>query len=167
MKQEDLGHVARHNPLPSWTRQRGESSKMTPTPKEIVSKLLANTTNLSIVKELVAHDATYVSLNRSNPELTSIEPWCGLHEKTGPEAIYQTFVDVGTYWTVEKFDVRIFYRQRIKLIRSRLKLHPESTRTLQYLALFDIDQTPWAKSPSRRSRSGSKLSTIRSNICSS
>ncbi|TKA63012.1 hypothetical protein B0A55_10429 [Friedmanniomyces simplex] len=60
---------------------------------DLVSKLLANSTNLDIVKELVAEDATYVSLNYNNPELTGIEPWCGTHNQAGPAAIHQTFVD--------------------------------------------------------------------------
>lgn len=74
-------------------------------PTEIVGKLLANTTNLEVVKQLVAEDATYVSLNYNNPILTKIEPWCGTHEKVGPQAIYQTFIDVGRYWSIEKFEV--------------------------------------------------------------
>lgn len=43
------------------------SSTMKPT--ELVGKLLANTTNLDVVKELVAEHATYVSLNYNDPDL--------------------------------------------------------------------------------------------------
>ena len=78
---------------------------MAPTPKDLVTRLLANTSNLTIVKELVAEDATYVSLNYNDADLTKIEPWCGTHEKAGPEAIYQTFLDVGRFWAVRKFEV--------------------------------------------------------------
>ena len=42
------------------------------TPTEVVFKLLANTTDLSVVRELVAEDATYVSLNYHNPDLTAV-----------------------------------------------------------------------------------------------
>jgi uncharacterized protein len=41
---------------------------------EIVQKLLANGTNLDVLKELVADDATYVSLNYNDPELQSVRP---------------------------------------------------------------------------------------------
>lgn len=42
------------------------------TPTEIVQKLLLNATNLDIVRELVAEDATYVSLNYDNPDLQAV-----------------------------------------------------------------------------------------------
>ena len=48
------------------------STIVTMKPTEIVSKLLSNTTNLDIVKELVAEDATYVSLNYDDPDLTAV-----------------------------------------------------------------------------------------------
>lgn len=122
--------------------QEVQSIKMTKTPEEIVSKLLTNITNLTVVKQLVAHNATCVSLNRSNPELTSIEPWCGLHEKAAPEAIYQTFVDVGTFWRVENFDKCTRLLQVLNKLRSsRLKLYLESISISRSLGLFDIDQT--------------------------
>ncbi|KAK0266552.1 hypothetical protein B0A54_13974 [Friedmanniomyces endolithicus] len=70
---------------------------MTTRATNIVSKLLANSTNLELVKELVAEDATYISLNYNKPELRGIEPWCGTHNEAGPAAIHQTFVD--------KFDI--------------------------------------------------------------
>ena len=47
---------------------------MAPTPKEVIEKLLANTTNEQVLKELVAPDATYVSLNYDNPTLKEIMP---------------------------------------------------------------------------------------------
>jgi hypothetical protein len=39
---------------------------------ELVSRLLTNATDLSVVQELVAEDATYVSLNYYNPDLTAV-----------------------------------------------------------------------------------------------
>ena len=41
--------------------------------KDIVVKLLSNATNPAIVEETVAAEATYVSLNQHNPDLTAIE----------------------------------------------------------------------------------------------
>ncbi|KAK1085840.1 hypothetical protein LTR48_004163 [Friedmanniomyces endolithicus] len=79
---------------------------MTTRAPNVVSKLLANSTNLELVKELIAEDATYISLNYNNPELKGIEPWCGTHNQAGPAGIHQSFVDVSRYWTVEKFDIQ-------------------------------------------------------------
>ena len=42
---------------------------MIQTPTEVVRQFLASTTNPTIVKSLVAEDATYVSLNYDNPDL--------------------------------------------------------------------------------------------------
>ena len=54
-------------------------------PTEIVSKLLSNTTNLDIVKELVAEDATYVSLNYDDPDLTAVS-----HTNLYSQSIYNS-----------------------------------------------------------------------------
>ena len=71
------------------------------TPTEVVKKLLSNTLNPEVrplstraqrqkglaltaeqvVRELVAPDATYVSLNYDNPDLTKILPYAGSHTK--------------------------------------------------------------------------------------
>ena len=52
---------------------------------------------------LVAPDATYVSLNFSNPELKKIMPWTGTDK--GPRAYSGTFLRVANYWTIEDFTV--------------------------------------------------------------
>src|SRR5260370_27428313 len=52
---------------------------------------------------LVAPDATYVSLNFSNPELKKIMPWTGTDK--GPRAYSDTFLRVANYWTIEDFTV--------------------------------------------------------------
>ena len=49
-------------------------------PTELVAKLLSNATNLDICKELVADDATYVSLNYDDPDLASVS-----RLRTGPD----------------------------------------------------------------------------------
>ena len=76
---------------------------MTMTPIDVVRAVLANPTDLHAVRELVAPDATYVSLNDDNPELKRIMPWAGT--QTGPEAIVDTYGRVGRYWTNEGFAV--------------------------------------------------------------
>jgi uncharacterized protein len=70
---------------------------------EVLSAILANPTDLEHVRALVTEDVTYVSLNYANPYLTRIMPWCGTHERAGPESIVKTFVDVGRYWQVVSF----------------------------------------------------------------
>jgi hypothetical protein len=48
-------------------------------------------------------------LNYDNPDLHGIMPWCGTHDRAGPESIVQTFVDVGRYWTVVSFEVEAVF----------------------------------------------------------
>lgn len=52
---------------------------------------------------LVAPDATYVSLNFSNPELKKIMPWTGTDK--GPRAYSDTFLGVANYWKIDDFTV--------------------------------------------------------------
>ena len=70
---------------------------------EVVKAILDNPTDLDSVEELVAPDATYVSLNYDNPELKRLMPWAGT--QTGPEAIVRTYERVGRYWKNEGFDI--------------------------------------------------------------
>ena len=71
--------------------------------KEVVRTLLNDPTNPSLVRELVAPDATYVSLNFDNPELRRIMPWAGT--RTGPEAVLDTYVRVNCFWQSEAFEI--------------------------------------------------------------
>ena len=75
---------------------------MARTPKDVLKAILADPTNAESVRALVAPDATYVSLNFSNPELKRVMPWAGT--STGPDAIVKTFIDVGRYWSSEAFE---------------------------------------------------------------
>jgi uncharacterized protein len=70
-------------------------------PKETVQALLQSVRNPGVVKELCAHDVTYVSLNYRNPDLRKIMPWCGTNR--GPEAILKTFQDVAEFWAIDSF----------------------------------------------------------------
>jgi hypothetical protein len=76
---------------------------MARTPKEVLEAIMDNPTSIEHVSSLVDQDATYVSLNFENPELKRIMPWAGTSR--GPEAIVQTFVDVGRFWKNEAFEV--------------------------------------------------------------
>ncbi len=76
---------------------------MTQAPKDVVRAILQNPTDLDSVRELVAPDATYVSLNFDNPELKHLMPWAGTQH--GPEAIVSTYSNVGRHWKNEGFDI--------------------------------------------------------------
>ena len=77
---------------------------MPKTPAEVVRAILDNPTDLDRVKELVAPDATYVSLSYDNPDLKKLMSWAGTSQG-GPEAVVDTYVRVGRYWTNEGFEV--------------------------------------------------------------
>ena len=76
---------------------------MTSTALEVMTAILADPRNIDNVRSLVAPDVTYVSLNYNDPDLKRVMPWCGT--SYGPEAIVQTFVDVGRYWTIDDFRI--------------------------------------------------------------
>jgi uncharacterized protein len=75
------------------------------TPVEIVSKLLQNTANPSIVRELVSPDATYVSFAYTNADLQKILPYANRHDNEGPDAVINTFATVAKIWANEEFTV--------------------------------------------------------------
>lgn len=77
---------------------------MSRTPAEVVRAILDNPTDLAAMRELVAPDATYVSLSYDNPDLRKIMPWAGT-SKGGPEAVVGTYARVGRYWSNEGFEV--------------------------------------------------------------
>ena len=76
---------------------------MAETATEIVRRLLNDPTNPGLVRELVAPDATYVSLNFDNPDLQRIMPWAGT--RTGPEAVLDTYTRVNRFWHSEAFEI--------------------------------------------------------------
>ena len=77
---------------------------MPKTPAEVVRAVLDDPTNLASVRELVAPDATYVSLSYDNPDLEQLMPWTGT-SRGGPEAVVRTYSRVGRYWANEGFHV--------------------------------------------------------------
>jgi hypothetical protein len=72
---------------------------------EIVSKLLQNTANPSVVRDLVSPTATYVSLAYTNATLQKILPYANRHEHEGPDAVINTFATVAKIWANEEFTV--------------------------------------------------------------
>ena len=77
---------------------------MPKSPAEVVRAILDNPTDLDTVKELVAPDATYVSLSYDNPDLKKLMPWAGTTQG-GAEAVVSTYTRVGRYWANEGFHV--------------------------------------------------------------
>ena len=69
----------------------------------VLQKLLQNTTNLEVLRQLMTPDATYVSLNFDNPELKRIMPWAGTHK--GPEEIPTVFAAIQRCWKTLDFKV--------------------------------------------------------------
>ena len=82
---------------------------MSPQPKDIVSRLLANTSNEDVMKELVAPDATYISLCFSNPPLHQIMAHAGSHPEEGAQAIISTFANVDKIWANEDFKIEALF----------------------------------------------------------
>jgi uncharacterized protein len=89
------------------------------TPKDVLRAILADPMNFDSVSALMAPDATYVSLNFSNPALKRVMPWAGT--AVGPAAVVQTFVDVGRYWTKEAFEeIALFGDERYAAVFGRM-----------------------------------------------
>jgi uncharacterized protein len=76
---------------------------MSDCPVDIVQRLLSDPSNPDVVHELVAEDATYVSLNFEDPDLKRIMPWCGTGHGSG--TLLQTFTDVSRYWSIKNFEI--------------------------------------------------------------
>lgn len=76
---------------------------MTRRPVEIVRALLLAPTDPAVVADLVAPDATYLSLNYENADLKRIMPWAGTHK--GSQSIVETFVNVARHWDILAFDI--------------------------------------------------------------
>ncbi len=76
---------------------------MTEKPGAVLRAILSNPRDIAHVSTLTTPDVVYVSLNHDNPDLHRIMPWCGTSH--GPESIVRTFVDVGRFWSVERFEV--------------------------------------------------------------
>ena len=74
------------------------------TPGEIVRAILDDPTDLATVSELMAPDASYVSLNEENVDLKRLMPWAGTR-RDGPKALVETYARVGRYWANESFEI--------------------------------------------------------------
>ncbi len=77
---------------------------MSRSPSEVVRAILDRPTDIAAVRKLVAPNATYVSLNYSNPDLKKLMPWAGTSQD-GPEALVSTYKQVSRYWKNEGFAI--------------------------------------------------------------
>lgn len=83
------------------------------TPLEVIKKFLANTTNPDVMRPIIKDDATYISLNFSNPELQKILPWAGTHK--GPQSFIDTVSGVNKFWTIQAFEVQDIFSEGEKV----------------------------------------------------
>jgi uncharacterized protein len=69
----------------------------------VLQELLANTSNLAVLRQLMTPDATYVSLNFENSELKKVLPWTGTHK--GPQARPEVFAAIRRFWKTLDFKI--------------------------------------------------------------
>jgi ketosteroid isomerase-like protein len=80
---------------------------MSATPLEVVGQWLQNLLDPDVVNRLVAPDATYVSLNTEDAELSKIMPWTGTAH--GPQAFLGNLGAMFTRWENQAFNVTTMF----------------------------------------------------------
>jgi len=80
---------------------------MPPSPIDVVSEWLQNLLDPEVVNNVVAPDATYVSLNTENTELHKIMPWAGTSH--GPKAFLDNLGEMFTRWENQAFNVTTMF----------------------------------------------------------
>jgi hypothetical protein len=80
---------------------------MSDSPIEVVGRWMQNLLDPEVIHSVVAPDATYVSLNTKNPELTRIMPWAGTSH--GPQAFLGNLNGMFTRWENQAFNVTTMF----------------------------------------------------------
>ena len=80
---------------------------MSASPIEVVGQWLQNLLDPDVVNAVVAPDATYVSLNTENAELSKILPWAGTSH--GPQAFLDNLGEIFTRWETQAFNVTTMF----------------------------------------------------------
>ena len=80
---------------------------MPASPIEVVGQWLQNPLDSDVVNSVVAQDATYVSLNVENAELSKILRWAGTSR--GPQAFLDNFDRILTRWESQAFNVTTMF----------------------------------------------------------
>ncbi|WP_259065823.1 nuclear transport factor 2 family protein [Mucilaginibacter sp. X4EP1] len=76
-------------------------------PIDTVVAMLTNIGDPSVMRSLVADDCTYISLNKNNPDLHKIMPWCGTN--LGGDSVIENFGKIFQCWDIMEFNpVEIF-----------------------------------------------------------
>ena len=80
---------------------------MSASPIEVVGQWLQNLLDPEVVNSVVAPDATYVSLNTEDAELSKIMPWAGTSR--GPQAVLDNLSTMFTCWDNQAFNVTTMF----------------------------------------------------------
>jgi ketosteroid isomerase-like protein len=80
---------------------------MSDSPIQVVGRWLQNLLDPEVINSVVASDATYVSLNTENPELTRIMPWAGTSR--GPQAFLGNLSEMFARWENQAFKVTTMF----------------------------------------------------------
>ena len=80
---------------------------MSASPIEVVGQWLQNLLEPDVINRLVAPDATYVSLNTEDAELSKIMPWAGTSR--GPQALLDNLGKMFTRWENQAFNVTTMF----------------------------------------------------------
>ena len=80
---------------------------MSDSPIQVVGRWLQNLLDPEVIYSVVASDATYVSPNTEDPELTRIMPWAGTSR--GPQAFLGNLSEMFTRWENQAFKVTTMF----------------------------------------------------------
>jgi ketosteroid isomerase-like protein len=80
---------------------------MSASPIEIVGQWMQNLLDPEVANRVVAPDATYVSLNTEDPELSRIMPWAGTSH--GPQAFLGNLGQMFARWENQAFNVTTMF----------------------------------------------------------
>jgi ketosteroid isomerase-like protein len=80
---------------------------MSASPIEVVGQWMQDLLNPDTINRVVAPDATYVSLNTEDAELSKIMPWTGTSR--GPQAVLDHLATMFTRWQNQAFNVTTMF----------------------------------------------------------
>ena len=80
---------------------------MSASPIDVVGQWMQNLLDPEVINRVVAPDATYVSLNTQDAELSKIMPWAGTSH--GPQALIGHLTMMFTRWENQAFNVTTMF----------------------------------------------------------
>jgi ketosteroid isomerase-like protein len=80
---------------------------MSASPIDVVGQWMQNLLDPEVISRVVAPDATYVSLNTQDTELSKIMPWAGTSD--GPQAFIGHLTMMFTRWENQAFNVTTMF----------------------------------------------------------